>query len=56
MDLSLPLENAQTFIFVTPVIGQYVRIYPLLGVDSADFRCLKFEIIGCLYTGKYNIF
>ena len=55
MDQSLPLENAHTFIFVAPVIGQYVRIIPLTGVAGNDYMCLKFELIGCLYTGNFKV-
>ena len=48
------MENAHTFIFVAPIIGQYVRIAPLTGAAGSDYMCLKFELIGCLYTGTCN--
>ena len=52
VDLSQPSGTAQTFMFVTPIMGQYIRISPLNGVPGSDNKCLKFELIGCLYKGK----
>ena len=49
------MENAHTFIFVAPIIGQYVRIAPLTGAAGSDYMCLKFELIGCLYTGNFKV-
>ena len=49
------MENVHTFMFVAPIIGQYVRIAPLTGAAGSDYMCLKFELIGCLYTGIFKV-
>ena len=55
VDVSLPEENGQIFWFVSSLQTRFLRIRPLIGLDTKGLKCLRIEVLGCINLGMINM-